>query len=93
MNKNRLNLFKLLKNKKITQKSLQISKKKVYTLVTQKTVTQQDIKIFFFKLFDIQIKKINVLNLSKNKNYKKFYLKFSNSSDFSNFKQNMLLCL
>lgn len=69
-----LNLIRLIKFSLQTKKISYLEKIKKYTFFINKKLKKPQIKYIFEKIFNLKIKKIQTLNLSKKNTFKKIYI-------------------
>lgn len=69
-----LKLIRLIKFSLQTKKSFYLEKIKKYTFIVNNKLKKPEIKYIFEKIFNLKIKKIQTINLSKKNLFKKVYI-------------------
>ena len=76
-------LLNLIKYIYISEKSLSKLPNKQYTFIVDKSLSKSEIKYLFNNFFNLDVKKINLLNLPNNT--KKIYIQFKNDISLIKF--------
>lgn len=69
-----IKLIRLIKFSLQTNKSYYLEKMKKYTFIIHNKLKKPEIKYIFEKIFNLKIKKIQTINLSKKNLFKKIYI-------------------